>query len=147
MIGKVNDVLSTFGELHCTAKLDLVYKYCYSLYGSVCWNLRNPDILSSYLLCIAYCSHTVLGLAYKTHIKFVIALSSKVSLLNELHLCGWLSFILSVWIARMTLLNLDVQIRHLSYEHCLDTGVTCYVPVTSTALLFALSNVWTEWTT
>jgi hypothetical protein len=35
MTGQINDVLSTFGKLDCTAKLDLLYKYCNSLYESV----------------------------------------------------------------------------------------------------------------
>jgi hypothetical protein len=45
MIGQINDVLSTFGKLDCIIKVDLLYKYCNSLYGSVLWNLSNPGIL------------------------------------------------------------------------------------------------------
>ena len=81
MIGQINDVLSTFGKLDCITKVDLLYKYCNSLYGSVLWNLSNPDILR---ICSAWRTALIRcwRLPFNTHNKLVLALSSKVSLLE-----------------------------------------------------------------
>jgi hypothetical protein len=85
MIGQINDVLSTFGKLDCITKVDLLYKYCNSLYGSVLWNLSNPDILR---ICSAWRTALIRcwRLPFNTHNKLVMALSSKVSLLDELRM-------------------------------------------------------------
>ena len=85
MIGQINDVLSTFGKLDCITKVELLYKYCNSLYGSVLWNLSNPDILR---ICSAWRTALIRcwRLPFNTHNKLVMALSSKVSLLDELRM-------------------------------------------------------------
>jgi hypothetical protein len=42
MIGQIKDILSTFGKLDCTTKLDLFYQYCNSLYGILPTVHRHP---------------------------------------------------------------------------------------------------------
>jgi hypothetical protein len=62
-----------------------LYKYCNSLCGSVLRDLSNPDVLR---ICSAW--HTALircwRLPFNTHNKLVMALSSRVSLLDELRM-------------------------------------------------------------
>jgi len=43
-IGYVNNVLCTFRELDLIAKNSLLSKFCYSLYGSVTWDILHPEI-------------------------------------------------------------------------------------------------------
>jgi hypothetical protein len=85
MIGQINDVLSTFGKLDCITKVDLLYKYCNSLYGSVLRNPSNPD---SFHICSAWRTALILYwiLPFNTRIKLVMAFSSEVSLLDELRM-------------------------------------------------------------
>jgi hypothetical protein len=44
LMGQVNDVLSTIKKLDPTFKIELLYGYCSSFYGSVLWDLQLPDI-------------------------------------------------------------------------------------------------------
>jgi len=53
LIGQGNNVLCIFAKLHPIAKNSLLYSCCcYSLYGSVTWDLLYPEI---YCICTAWC--------------------------------------------------------------------------------------------
>ena len=44
LIGKLNEVLSTFRELDSFVKVRLLKNYCPSLYGCEMWNLRHASV-------------------------------------------------------------------------------------------------------
>jgi hypothetical protein len=52
LVSQVNDVLCYFGNLGVLTKLNLLFAYCSSLYGSELWDLQNTNIES---LCISWC--------------------------------------------------------------------------------------------
>jgi len=41
LVRQINNVLCSFGKLNFITKLRLLVSYCYSLYGSVLWNVCN----------------------------------------------------------------------------------------------------------
>jgi hypothetical protein len=51
LVSQVNDVLCYFGNLGVLTKLNLLFAYCSSLYGSELWDLQNTNIES---LCISW---------------------------------------------------------------------------------------------
>jgi hypothetical protein len=44
LMGKLNKVLYTFGKLGYMVKIDLIFTYWSSFYGSVLWNLDYAEI-------------------------------------------------------------------------------------------------------
>jgi len=45
LVGQINNVISFFGKLDPVVKIRLlIFFYCYSLYGSVLWNLSNSNV-------------------------------------------------------------------------------------------------------
>jgi len=44
LIGKLNEVLSTYRELDSFVKVRLLKNYCLSLYGCELWNLRHASV-------------------------------------------------------------------------------------------------------
>ena len=65
-MGQVNDVLSTFRKLDPTVKIELLYRYCSSFYGSVLWDLKPSDISR---ICSAwrFATRQIWRLAYNTY--------------------------------------------------------------------------------
>ena len=46
LCGQINNVLCYFGKCQSVVKQKLLYAYCYSLYGSVLWDLYNQHVES-----------------------------------------------------------------------------------------------------
>jgi hypothetical protein len=44
LIGQANDVICYFAKLSSVVKLNLLYTYCSSLYGSEIWDLNSPEL-------------------------------------------------------------------------------------------------------
>ena len=51
LCGQINNVLCYFGKCQSAVKQKLPFAYCYSLYGSVLWDLNNPCICTRPTLC------------------------------------------------------------------------------------------------
>ena len=83
VLGQVIDVLSIFRKLDPTVKIELLYRYCSSFYGSVLWYLQPSDIS---LICSAwrFAIRQIWRLAYNTYSDIVSALTSSVPLYGEL---------------------------------------------------------------
>ena len=44
LVGQINNVICFFGKLFPVVKMRLLISYCYSLYGSVLWDLSNSNV-------------------------------------------------------------------------------------------------------
>lgn len=82
-IGQINDVLCIFNKVNVVLKLDLLQKYCLSLYGSVLWDLNDPQILR---VCTAWRAaiRRILRLPLQSHSIVVSLLAGKLPLFEEL---------------------------------------------------------------
>ena len=80
LIGQVNNMLGYFGKLESRVKMELLYTYCSSIYGSVLWCLLNNDIEK---VCISWriAIKKIWSLPMNTHSNIVSAISSRRSLL------------------------------------------------------------------
>ena len=83
LVSQINDTLCFFGKLNPIVKTNLLYTYCSSLYGSVLWDLRTPEIE---FVCTAWrCAiRRIWSVPRNTHCKVVTALSGKLPLFEEL---------------------------------------------------------------
>ena len=83
LIGQLNEVLCTFGKLGYAVKIDLIYRYCSSFYGSVLWNLGHAEIER---LCAAWRTalRRIFRLPYNSHSNLLFALCSKIPVFDEL---------------------------------------------------------------
>jgi len=90
MVGQINDVLCFFGKLDSIVKTRLLYTYCYSLYGSVLWDLNSSEIDrigSAWRAAL----RRIWRLPYNAHNNIVSALGGKIPLFEEL-CCRTLNF-------------------------------------------------------
>jgi hypothetical protein len=83
LAGQINNVLCYFCEVNPTVKNKLLYAYCYSLYGSVLWNLEHSCIDS---VCCAWRKgqRRVWGLPFNAHSSLLPIISSAIPIQDEL---------------------------------------------------------------
>jgi hypothetical protein len=83
LVGQINNVLCYFCKVNSTVKNTLLYAYCYSLYGSVLWNLEHSCIDS---VCSAWKSgqRRVWGLPLNAHSSLLPLISSAIPIQDEL---------------------------------------------------------------
>ena len=83
LVGQINDTLCFFHNLNPVVQTELLYTYCSSIYGSVLWNLRSPELE---LICTAW--RSAIRRAWKvpntTHRAIVNALGGRLPLFEEL---------------------------------------------------------------
>ena len=83
LIRQINSVLCLFGKLDPVVKMRLLTSYCYSLYGSVIWNLTNNNVEK---VCSAWRAglRRVWGLPATTHNILLPSISCRPPLLDEI---------------------------------------------------------------
>lgn len=83
MVGQINDVICYFGKLDPIVKTELLYTYCSSLYGSVLWDLQQPELDR---ICTAWrmALKRLWRLPFNTHRDIVSALSGRQPMFDEL---------------------------------------------------------------
>ena len=83
LVRQINNVLCFFGKLDSVTKLRLLVSYCYSLYGSVLWNVCNRYVER---VCQAWRVgiRRVWGLPSNAHSAFLSLLCCRLPLYDEL---------------------------------------------------------------
>jgi hypothetical protein len=83
MIGQINSVLCTFGNLNEEILIELLYISCTSLYGYVLWDLSRPEIQR---ICAAWrgAVRRVWHVPLNTHNDVVVSLRNKLPLFDVL---------------------------------------------------------------
>jgi len=83
LCGLINNVLCYFGRCCSVVKQRLLFTYCYSLYGSVLWDLENPHVES---MCTAWPKglRRAWGLPADTHCALLPILSNSLPVIDEL---------------------------------------------------------------
>jgi len=83
LCGQINNVLCYFGRCCSVVKQRLLFTYCYSLYGSVLWDLVNPCVES---VCTAWRKglRRAWGLPADTHCALLPILSNSLPVIDEL---------------------------------------------------------------
>ena len=83
LIRQINSVLSLFGKLNPVVKMQLLTSYCYSLYGTVIWNLSSSNVEK---VCSAWRAglRRVLGLPVTAHNILLVSISCRPPLLDEI---------------------------------------------------------------
>lgn len=76
MVKQVNDVLCYFGKLDATVKLQLLYSYCSSLFGSVLWDM-SCNCLSSLFVSWRRSLKRIWGLPSNAHSDLLYGLCGK----------------------------------------------------------------------
>lgn len=83
LIRQINGVLCLFGKLNPIVKMQLLTSYCYSLYGSVIWNLTNITVEKVCSACRAGLRR-VWGLPASAHNILLPSISCRPPLLDEI---------------------------------------------------------------
>ena len=83
LAGQINNVLCYFGKLDCYVKQNLLISYCFSLYGSVLWDLGHSAIEQ---VCVQWRKglRRVWGLPPNTHSTLLHVLAGRLPLFDEL---------------------------------------------------------------
>ena len=83
LIRQINSVLRLFGRLNPVVKMQLLTSYCYSLYGSVIWNLLNCNVEK---VCSDWRAglRRVWGLPATAHNILLLSISCRPPLLDEI---------------------------------------------------------------
>jgi len=83
LCGQINNVLCYFGHLYPVLKLKLLKIYCYSLYGSVLWDLDHSKLTS---LCCTWRKglRRTWDLPYRTHCNLLPVLCNCLPMYDEL---------------------------------------------------------------
>jgi hypothetical protein len=84
LISQLNDVLCYFGKLDILVKLQLMYVYCSSVYGSELWDLQNSDLE---LVCIPWrkALKRIWKVPMQSHSDILYCLCNRWSLEDELY--------------------------------------------------------------
>jgi len=83
LCGQINNVLCYFGKCQSLVRQKLMFAYCYSLYGSVLWDLNSHHIES---LCTTWRKglRRALNLPANTHCALLPVLSNSLPVIDEL---------------------------------------------------------------
>ena len=83
LCGQINNVLCYFGKCQSVVRQKLMFAYCYSLYGSVLWDLNTPQIES---LCTTWRKglRRAWNLPANTHCALLSVLSNSLPVTDEL---------------------------------------------------------------
>jgi len=80
LCGQINNVLCYFGRCCAVVNQRLLFTYCYSLYGSVLWDLENPYVCTAWRKGL----RRAWGLPAETHCALLPILSNSLPVIDEL---------------------------------------------------------------
>jgi len=84
LVKQINEMLCYFRNLGVSTKLNLLYSYCSSLYGTELWDLSNSDFEC---ICIAWrkALKRVYSLPWRTHSNILYSLCNKWRIEDEIY--------------------------------------------------------------